>query len=102
MRAIRTIDEISDYELEDCYDGTTNNDMVRELVINCVNDSGFVNVEDFVHCFAREIEGFIAADEDDEPEEWEEAWAANYEWGENIAENINYALSIEEPDEYKE
>lgn len=102
MKAIRTIDEISDYELEDCYEGTTSNDMVRELVSDLVNEDGFINVEDFAHSFAREIEGFIAADEQEEPDEWEEAWEANYEWGENIAENINHALSIEEPEEYKE
>ena len=102
MTAIRTIDQIGDDELEDCYDGTTNNDMVRELVVECLDDDGLINVEDFGHCFARSIEGFIAADENEEPDEWEEAWGNNCAWGESIAENINDALSIEEPEDYKE
>ena len=102
MTAIRTIDQISDDELEDCYDGTTNNNMVRRLVKECLEDNGLINVEDFGHYFAREIEGFIAADEEEEPDEWEEAWGNNCTWGETIAENINDALSIEEPEEYKE
>lgn len=102
MKAIRTIDQISDEELEDCYDGCTNNDMVRELVVKCLDDDGLINVEDFGHYFARAIEGFIAADQDEEPDEWEEAWGNNCSWGETIAENINDALLIEEPEEYKE
>jgi broad specificity phosphatase PhoE len=102
MPAIRTVDEISDEELEDCFDGTTNIDMVRELCELCENNAGYVDIEEFGERFATAIEGFIGADADDEPDEWQEAWDNNREWGEGIAENINEALDIEEPEEYKE
>lgn len=97
---VRTIDQISDSELEDCYDGTTDNHMVRRLIGECSNEDGWIDSEDFGYLFARQIEGFIDADEDSE--EWEEAWDANREWGENIAQNVNDAMAKEEPEEYKE
>ena len=98
--SVRTIDQISDDELESCYDGCTNNDMVRELVEECLDDEGYINVEDFGYFFARAIEGFIDAEEDSD--EYVESWEANLEWGERIAENINEALAIETPEEFRE
>lgn len=100
MSAVRTIDQISDDELEDCYNGTTDNDMVRRLVEECLDDNGYVDVDDFAGDFAYTIEGFIDADEG--TDEWDDAWEVNRAWGERIAENINDALAIEEPEEYQE
>lgn len=97
--ATRTIDQICDEELEECYDGTTNNDMVRELIEQTLDDEGYIDIEDFGYSFARAIEGYIDADEDSD--EYVESWEANQAWGESIAENINDALAIETPEEYK-
>lgn len=99
-KPVRNIDQISDEELEDCFDGSTDIEMVREIVSKCLDKDGFVNIEEFGHYFARAIEGFIDADETEDPDAWEEAWENNYEWGQTIAENINDSLSIEEPEEY--
>jgi broad specificity phosphatase PhoE len=99
--SVRTVEDLSDEELEDCFDGTTNIDMVRELCDLCESADGFIDIEEFGERFATAIEGFISADADEEPEEWEEAWNNNKEWGESIAENINSALEIEEPEEYQ-
>lgn len=99
MATIRTVDDIGDDELEDCFDGSTNIDMVRELCEQCENGAGYIDIEEFGERFATAIEGFISADHD--TDEWYEAWENNREWGESIAENINAALDIEEPEEYK-
>lgn len=96
---VRTIDEISDDELEDCYDGTTDNDMVRRIIKRCLTNDGWIDEDDFADEFAYQIEGFIDADED--TNEWQESWDANRDWGYTIAENINDALSISEPEEYQ-
>lgn len=101
MATMRTVSDISDEELEDCFDGSTNIDMVRELCELCENNAGYIDIEEFGERFATAIEGFIGVDADEEPEEWQEAWDNNRDWGESIAENINEALDIEEPEEYK-
>lgn len=97
---IRTIDEITDSELEDCFDGCTDIEMVRRLIGECTDEQGWIDCLDFGDCFAQQIQGFIDADQGSE--DYEEAWEANRQWGENIAENINDALSREEPEEYKD
>ena len=97
---IRTIDKITDSELEDCFDGCTDIEMVRRLVGECTDEQGWIDSLDFGDCFAPQIQGFIDADQGSE--DYEEAWEANRQWGENIAENINDSLSREEPEEYQD
>ena len=82
------IDHLTDEELEACVDGNTNMDLLREILEKpfCVVDN-VIDEEQFAQWFAYALEGFIAADED--TEEWDEAYQANYDWGYQIAENIN-------------
>lgn len=90
--------ELSDEELEDCVDGSTNITMLRDILtkVNVVGEDGFVNVESFASWFAYGLEGYIAADEDEEPDEWQEAYDSNEQWGRDIAENINYYIGMED------
>ncbi len=91
---MRNVFELDDEELEDCFDGSSNVDMVREILEkpNVVVD-GYIDEEQFAQWFAYGVEGYIDADED--TPEWREAWDNNYEWGQSIAENINNYLDEE-------
>ena len=84
------IDHLTDEELEACVDGSTNMDLLREILEKpfCVVDN-VVDEAQFAQWFAYALEGFIGVDQDEDPEEWEEAYQANYDWGYEIAENIN-------------
>jgi len=92
---MRNVFELDDEELEDCFDGSSNVDMVREILEkdNVVNEDGYVDVDLFAEWFAYAIEGFIDADED--TDDWQDAWNNNYIWGQGIAENINEYLDEE-------
>lgn len=85
-------EQITDDELEDCFEGSSNIDMVREILAKpgVVNDNGTVDDESFAEWFAYAIEGFIDADEN--TEDWKEAWDINFDWGLTIASNINDLL----------
>ena len=91
---LRTVDDLDDEELEQCFDGTTDVFMVRDIFTKpgVINDEGYVDVDEFSSWFAYGLEGFIDADED--TEEWEEANDNNLGWGESIAMNINDALDF--------
>ena len=84
------IDHLTDEELEACVDGNTNMDLLREILEKpfCVVDN-VVDEAQFAQWFAYALEGFIGVDQDEEPEEWEQAYQTNYDWGYEIAENIN-------------
>jgi hypothetical protein len=89
--AVRTLDEISDEELESCIDGSTDLDMVRRLLVKCQTvDGGWVDECDFADLFAYEIEGFIDAERGSP--EFRLAWDTNNEWGLRIAEFVNEVL----------
>lgn len=92
---MRNVFELDDEELEDCFDGSSNVDMVREILEKqgVVGKDGFVDIDQFAEWFAYGVEGYIDADE--ETDEWQEAWDNNYAWGESIAENINEYLEEE-------
>lgn len=85
-------EQITDDELEDCFEGSSNIDMVREILAKpgVVVGPGIVDDESFAEWFAYAIEGFIDAEED--TEEWREAWDTNFDWGLSIASNINDLL----------
>lgn len=80
---------ITDEELEECFNGSSNIDMVREILDKpgVVIGPGIVDEESFAQWFAYAIEGFIDAEED--TDEWHEAWDVNFDWGVDIADNIN-------------
>ena len=85
-------EQITDDELEDCFEGSTSIDLVREILIKpgVVIESGIVDEESFAEWFAYGIEGFIDAEEN--TDEWTEAWDNNFDWGMSIASNINDLL----------
>lgn len=93
---MRTIHDLTDEELEDCFDGSSSVEMVREIFEKhgVINDDGYVDEENFAQWFAYGVEGYIDADEDSEA--YDEAWSNNYDWGMSIAENINNILENEE------
>jgi hypothetical protein len=84
------IDHLTEEEIEACVDGTTSIALIKEILEKpyCVIDN-VINEEQFAEWFAYALEGFIDADEDEDKEEWDEANKNNYEWGYQIAENIN-------------
>ena len=85
---MRNVFELTDQELEDCFDGSSSVTMVREILQK--DDSvyeGYVVVEAFAQWFAYGIKGYIDADEGSDA--WQEAWNNNYIWGKSIAQNIN-------------
>jgi len=91
---MKNVFELNDTELEDCFDGSTDVDMVRRILgMPGIVDvsTGFVESEQFSVAFAEAIEGFIDADEDSD--EWQEAWDNNLDWGHDIADSINSYLS---------
>ena len=84
---------ITDDQLEECFEGTTNISMVREILDKPgVVVEGAINTEQFAEWFAYAIEGFIDADED--TDEWREAWDVNFDWGLTIADNINDKIMV--------
>jgi hypothetical protein len=94
---MKNVFELDDDELEDCFDGSSDVDMVREILqkSNVVDaESRLIDCENFAHWFAQGVEGFI--DEDEDTAEWQEAWDNNYEWGMSIADNINDYLEEED------
>ena len=82
--------ELTDEQLEDCVDGNTSIDMLREIVEKTELSDGLIDEEAFADWFAYGIEGFIAAEP--ETEEWDESNEANWDWGYDIACNINATI----------
>ena len=91
----KSIFELTDEELEDCIDGSTNLHLLREIFSkpDVVNKKGLLNIDDFAQWFAIGLEGYIDADED--TDEWYEIYDQNQLWGEQIAESINDYLAEE-------
>jgi hypothetical protein len=83
-----TVYDLSDDQIETCFDGASNVEMVRNLLIEAYNkDLNSVDEMDFSFEFADAIKGFIDAEEG--TDEWEEAYDNNCEWGGSIAQNVN-------------
>jgi hypothetical protein len=82
------IEHLTEEELEACVDGNTSMALLKEILEKpfCVVDN-VIDEEQFAQWFAYALEGFIDADED--TAEWHEANQGNYNWGYEIAENIN-------------
>ena len=82
-------DLLSDEDIEECIDGSSDIGMIREIITLSQNDE-FVDVESFADVFSYKISGFI--DTEEGTEEWIEANENNWAWGFSIAENINNLL----------
>ena len=98
MALLRSPSDLTDEEIEECIDGSSNVDMIREIMtmedVYDEEDSTHLHEENFATRFAYAIEGFIDADQG--TPEFDEAWDNNYEWALSIAENINDLLTIGE------
>ena len=98
MPLFRHPSDLTDEEIEECIDGSSDVDMIREIItmedVYDDEDSTHLHEENFATRFAYAIEGFIDADAD--TPEWDKAWDNNYEWALSIAENINDMLSKDE------
>lgn len=95
MAKIKNVFELSDEEIEDCIDGSSNVDMIREILAKdgVVDEDGLIDSEEFSDWFAYGLEGYIDAEEDSV--EWQEAYDNNRNWGQDIADNINNYISEE-------
>lgn len=93
MAKIKNVHELTDEELEDCIDGSTNLTMVRDILTKpgVVDSEGWVNPEKFADWFSGGLQDFI--DSDRASEEWIEANEVNWNWGFDIGDNINSAIS---------
>jgi len=94
MEPKRTLDSLTDDEIESCFDGSSNVELVRSLLEDNLAPDGWIWSIDFGDAFAEAIEGFIDADSG--TKEWTDAWEINREWGERIGDNINKLLEQEQ------
>lgn len=84
---------LTNEELEDCVNGSTNIEMLREILTKhgVVDEQGWIDPEIFADWFANGIEGFIDAVPD--TDEWQAAYDNNWNWGYDIGDNINSYIS---------
>lgn len=94
-----SINDLTNEDLESCIDGSTNLEMVRNILTKhgVVDHEGWIDPEIFADWFAHGIEGFIDAEVDSD--EWTEANDNNWNWGYDIADNINSLISDNFKDE---
>ena len=83
------LEQFTDDEIEECFDGSSNVDLVRDIAGKCKTENGTIAEMAFGQMFARAIEGYIGVDYDEDPDEWEEAWDNNEDWGISIASTLN-------------
>lgn len=90
---MKSIFELTDEELEDCVDGSTNISMLREILRkpDVIDEDGWINPEFFADWFSVGLAGYIT--EDVNSAEWAEANDTNWNWGYDIADNINSYIS---------
>jgi hypothetical protein len=89
--AFKINDILSDGEIEECIEGSSDIKMIREI-IGVTQLDNLVDIEDFADMFSYKIKNFIDASIEDELEAYEEAYMNNWEWGASIAQNINSLL----------
>ena len=89
---MRTIGSLTDNEIEDCIDGSSNIEMIRDILTKpgVLTSKGLISSGAFADCFSEAISVYIDAEED--TDEYTEAFDNNWDWGYNIADNINYLL----------
>ena len=80
--------ELTDEELEEYVGDGVSIDIVREILEKPgVVDINSIEEDEFAQWWAYALEGYIDADED--TPEWKEAYDNNYDWGYEIAKDIN-------------
>jgi hypothetical protein len=96
---MKSVFNLTDEELEDCVDGTTNIVMLRDILTKhgVVDEQGWIDPEIFADWFAAGIEGYISAEPD--TDEWQAAYDTNWNWGYDIGDNINSYISDNFKDE---
>jgi hypothetical protein len=84
---------LTDNELNECFNGTTSPELVREILekAGVVLNTGLIDVDQFAQWFAHSIQDLIDADLTGD--DWQAAWRVNFEWGNDIAKNINAYVS---------
>jgi len=89
---IKNVHALTNDEIEDCIEGSSNIEMIRDILTKhgVVDIEGHVDSEIFADWFAQALEGYIDADKD--TVEYTEAFDNNWNWGYNIADNINDLL----------
>lgn len=99
MAQIKNVLELTDDELEECIDGSTNIDMIRDILTKhgVVDGDGYIDPEIFADWFAQGIQGYIDAERDSD--DWVEANDTNWNWGYDIGDNINSYISDNFKDE---
>ena len=90
---MKSAHELTDDELEDCVDGSTNISMLREILTKhgVVDLEGYIDPEIFADWFSIGLAGYITEDVDSA--EWAEANDTNWNWGYDIADNVNSYIS---------
>ena len=84
-------DLLSDEEIEECIEGSSDVKMIREIIEDTQLEN-LIDVEDFADMFAYAIRGFIAVTFEEDEEAYDEAYINNWDWGTSIAQNINALL----------
>lgn len=99
MAKIKNIHDLTDEELEGCIDGSSNVDLIRNILTKhgVIDLEGYIDPEIFADWFAQGIEGFIDAEKDSD--EWIDANDTNWNWGYDIGDNINALISDNFKDE---
>lgn len=84
---MKSVFKLSDAELESCVDGSTNTDLLWEILHKPgVVATGVVNPDQFASWFGLALEDYIDAESE---AEFTESNRSNLEWGFVIADNIN-------------
>jgi len=80
---------LTDSQIESCIDGHSDVNLIRKIMAESM-DENELDCDIFARKFADTIKAFIS--EDENTDEYWEAYNVNYEWGYNIAEQINYLI----------
>ena len=90
---MKNVHELTDDELESCFDGITSVTLIREILSKhgVVDLEGFIDPEIFADWFADALQDLTGTEED--TPEWTEAFDTNWNWGYDIGDNINSLIS---------
>lgn len=90
---MKKVKDLTDDELQSCIDGVFYIKTIREILSKhgVVDLEGWIDPEIFADWFAQSLEDMISELED--TPEWTEAFDNNWNWGYDIADNINSLIS---------
>lgn len=86
-------DKLTEEELENCVDGSTDIALVRRILVmaNVIGADNYVDPELFADQFAQALQTFIS--EELHSDAWNQAYDNNWLWGYDIGDNINMKLA---------